>query len=189
MCNLSLEIHLIGFQKLSLWFVICFCLDCLCVVKEDKDDPMEDEASILRKMRRLTDYYDVHKEIGRWVIRPEPHLDTHHLSLMISSVGLETQRADSISSCWWQISGLLTHHTRLRFNKASAEKSVGTLLKIHFWSGSMQFHAPQSKDDSATSEEAIRPLKFEGSKNMGSLHFLIRFVQVLYWVITQNPLI
>ncbi|ROL50411.1 Striated muscle preferentially expressed protein kinase [Anabarilius grahami] len=34
-------------------------------VKEDKDDPMEDEASILRKMRRLTDYYDVHKEIGR----------------------------------------------------------------------------------------------------------------------------
>ncbi|TRY96076.1 hypothetical protein DNTS_017234, partial [Danionella cerebrum] len=30
-----------------------------------KDDPMEDEASILRKMRRLTDYYEVHKEIGR----------------------------------------------------------------------------------------------------------------------------
>uniref|UniRef100_A0A673JHQ4 non-specific serine/threonine protein kinase n=1 Tax=Sinocyclocheilus rhinocerous TaxID=307959 RepID=A0A673JHQ4_9TELE len=29
------------------------------------DDPMVDEASILRKMRRLTDYYDVHKEIGR----------------------------------------------------------------------------------------------------------------------------
>lgn len=27
--------------------------------------PMEDEASILRKMRRLTDYYDIHKEIGR----------------------------------------------------------------------------------------------------------------------------
>ncbi|XP_059418376.1 striated muscle preferentially expressed protein kinase-like [Carassius carassius] len=35
------------------------------IVKEYKDDPMEDEASILRKMRRLTDYYDVHKEIGR----------------------------------------------------------------------------------------------------------------------------
>ncbi|KTG43784.1 hypothetical protein cypCar_00009178, partial [Cyprinus carpio] len=35
------------------------------IAKEYKDDPMEDEASILRKMRRLTDYYDVHKEIGR----------------------------------------------------------------------------------------------------------------------------
>ncbi|XP_030643504.1 striated muscle preferentially expressed protein kinase [Chanos chanos] len=33
--------------------------------KEEKDEPMEDEQSILRKMRRLTDYYDVHKEIGR----------------------------------------------------------------------------------------------------------------------------
>uniref|UniRef100_A0A667WLG6 Striated muscle enriched protein kinase a n=1 Tax=Myripristis murdjan TaxID=586833 RepID=A0A667WLG6_9TELE len=28
-------------------------------------EPMEDEGSILRKMRRLTDYYDIHKEIGR----------------------------------------------------------------------------------------------------------------------------
>ncbi|XP_043104136.1 striated muscle preferentially expressed protein kinase isoform X2 [Puntigrus tetrazona] len=35
------------------------------IAKKYKDDPMEDEASILRKMRRLTDYYDVHKEIGR----------------------------------------------------------------------------------------------------------------------------
>ncbi|XP_026073372.1 striated muscle preferentially expressed protein kinase-like isoform X1 [Carassius auratus] len=35
------------------------------IVKEYKDDPKEDEASILRKMRRLTDYYDVQKEIGR----------------------------------------------------------------------------------------------------------------------------
>ncbi|XP_019712116.1 striated muscle preferentially expressed protein kinase isoform X4 [Hippocampus comes] len=32
--------------------------------KEDKE-PMEDEGTILRKMRRLTDYYDLHKEIGR----------------------------------------------------------------------------------------------------------------------------
>uniref|UniRef100_A0A3P9JVS6 non-specific serine/threonine protein kinase n=1 Tax=Oryzias latipes TaxID=8090 RepID=A0A3P9JVS6_ORYLA len=30
-----------------------------------KEDSMEDEESILRKMRRLTDYYDIHKEIGR----------------------------------------------------------------------------------------------------------------------------
>ncbi|XP_043965423.1 striated muscle preferentially expressed protein kinase-like isoform X6 [Gambusia affinis] len=28
-------------------------------------EPVEDEGTILRKMRRLTDYYDVHKEIGR----------------------------------------------------------------------------------------------------------------------------
>ncbi|XP_056145703.1 striated muscle-specific serine/threonine-protein kinase [Lampris incognitus] len=30
-----------------------------------KDEPMEDEETILRKMRRLTDYFDIHKEIGR----------------------------------------------------------------------------------------------------------------------------
>lgn len=35
------------------------------VAKQYRDDSLEDEASILRKMRRLTDYYDVHKEIGR----------------------------------------------------------------------------------------------------------------------------
>uniref|UniRef100_A0A4W5K8F8 Striated muscle enriched protein kinase b n=1 Tax=Hucho hucho TaxID=62062 RepID=A0A4W5K8F8_9TELE len=34
-------------------------------VKEDKEDPMEDEETVLRKMRRLTEYYDIHKEIGR----------------------------------------------------------------------------------------------------------------------------
>ncbi|XP_067116591.1 striated muscle preferentially expressed protein kinase isoform X2 [Osmerus mordax] len=28
-------------------------------------EPVEDEATILRKMRRLTDYYNIHKEIGR----------------------------------------------------------------------------------------------------------------------------
>uniref|UniRef100_A0A4W6F3J7 Striated muscle enriched protein kinase a n=1 Tax=Lates calcarifer TaxID=8187 RepID=A0A4W6F3J7_LATCA len=28
-------------------------------------EPMEDEGTILRKMRRLTDYYDIHKELGR----------------------------------------------------------------------------------------------------------------------------
>ncbi|CAJ1086795.1 LOW QUALITY PROTEIN: striated muscle preferentially expressed protein kinase [Xyrichtys novacula] len=33
--------------------------------RQEAEEPMEDEGSILRKMRRLTDYYDVHKEIGR----------------------------------------------------------------------------------------------------------------------------
>uniref|UniRef100_W5MSH8 non-specific serine/threonine protein kinase n=1 Tax=Lepisosteus oculatus TaxID=7918 RepID=W5MSH8_LEPOC len=33
--------------------------------KMEKEEEMEDEETILRKMRRLTDYYDVHKEIGR----------------------------------------------------------------------------------------------------------------------------
>nr|XP_046260752.1 striated muscle preferentially expressed protein kinase [Scatophagus argus] len=32
---------------------------------KSKEEPMEDEATILRKMRRLTDHYDIHKEIGR----------------------------------------------------------------------------------------------------------------------------
>ncbi|MBN3297320.1 SPEG kinase, partial [Amia calva] len=33
--------------------------------KLQKEEQMEDEETLLRKMRRLTDYYDVHKEIGR----------------------------------------------------------------------------------------------------------------------------
>ncbi|KAK7938704.1 hypothetical protein WMY93_002030 [Mugilogobius chulae] len=30
-----------------------------------KEEPMEDEETIMRRMRRLSDYYDIHKEIGR----------------------------------------------------------------------------------------------------------------------------
>ncbi|KAM9334206.1 striated muscle preferentially expressed protein kinase-like [Symphorus nematophorus] len=33
--------------------------------RKEAAEPMEDEGTILRKMRRLTDYYDTHKEIGR----------------------------------------------------------------------------------------------------------------------------
>ncbi|XP_036071735.1 striated muscle preferentially expressed protein kinase isoform X3 [Oryzias melastigma] len=45
----------------------CSCKAELTVHTEQLEPapPMEDEGTILRKMRRLTDYYDVHKEIGR----------------------------------------------------------------------------------------------------------------------------
>uniref|UniRef100_A0A8B9M096 Striated muscle enriched protein kinase a n=1 Tax=Astyanax mexicanus TaxID=7994 RepID=A0A8B9M096_ASTMX len=33
--------------------------------QEEEEEQMEDEGMILRRMRRLTDYYDIHKEIGR----------------------------------------------------------------------------------------------------------------------------
>ncbi|XP_078251886.1 striated muscle-specific serine/threonine-protein kinase-like, partial [Rhinoraja longicauda] len=33
--------------------------------KEETEDPLDDEDTILRKMRLLTDYYDIHHEIGR----------------------------------------------------------------------------------------------------------------------------
>lgn len=71
--------------------------------KQERDDPMEDEKTILRRMRRLTDYYDVHKEIGRWVIRSQTHSDTHHFPLTIAHTGLEPQRADLICTRWWQV--------------------------------------------------------------------------------------
>ncbi|XP_061745525.1 striated muscle preferentially expressed protein kinase isoform X2 [Nerophis ophidion] len=43
------------------------CKAELTVHTERKEaiEPMEDKGTILRKMRRLTDYYDLHKEIGR----------------------------------------------------------------------------------------------------------------------------
>ena len=34
-------------------------------VAKRKEDPVDDEQTILRKMRRLTDYYEIHKEIRR----------------------------------------------------------------------------------------------------------------------------
>lgn len=36
-----------------------------------EEEPIEDKGTILRRMRRLTDYYDIHKEIGRSNIMPE----------------------------------------------------------------------------------------------------------------------
>ncbi|XP_072573136.1 striated muscle preferentially expressed protein kinase isoform X3 [Paramormyrops kingsleyae] len=40
-------------------------LTVLTAAKQETEEPMEGEETILRKMRRLTDYYDIHKEIGR----------------------------------------------------------------------------------------------------------------------------
>jgi len=37
----------------------------LITAAKRKEDPMDDEETIRRKMRRLTDNYDIHKEIGR----------------------------------------------------------------------------------------------------------------------------
>lgn len=33
--------------------------------RREQAEPMDDEGTILRKMRHLVDYYDAHKEIGR----------------------------------------------------------------------------------------------------------------------------
>ncbi|MEQ2200188.1 hypothetical protein XENOCAPTIV_024537 [Xenoophorus captivus] len=54
-------------------------------------EPVEDEGTILRKMRRLTDYYDVHKEIGSYkskmVMRSIPELlndSSNHVSIAVA---------------------------------------------------------------------------------------------------------
>lgn len=39
----------------------------------EEEEQMEDEGTILRRMRRLTDYYDIHKEIGRSDTLPQGH--------------------------------------------------------------------------------------------------------------------
>jgi len=33
--------------------------------RKEETEAIEDKGTILRKMRRLTDYYDIHKELGR----------------------------------------------------------------------------------------------------------------------------
>lgn len=67
--------------------------------RKEATEPMEDEGSILRKMRRLTDYYDVHKEIGRCVCdqRLIPH--THKSTCQSSGgVGLHLLNSDRQTS-------------------------------------------------------------------------------------------
>uniref|UniRef100_A0A3Q2QCW1 Striated muscle preferentially expressed protein kinase-like n=1 Tax=Fundulus heteroclitus TaxID=8078 RepID=A0A3Q2QCW1_FUNHE len=39
-------------------------VSCKAELTVHEEEPMDDEESLLRKMRRLTDYYDIHKEIG-----------------------------------------------------------------------------------------------------------------------------
>jgi len=36
-----------------------------CSTAKRKEHPMDDEQTILRKMRRMTEHYEIHKEIGR----------------------------------------------------------------------------------------------------------------------------
>lgn len=47
--------------KLEMLFLMCYML---IITAKSKEDPM-DEETFLRKMRRLTDNYDIHNEIGR----------------------------------------------------------------------------------------------------------------------------
>lgn len=45
---------------------ILFLCSCSNFTAKSKEEPVDDEQAFLRKMRRLTDYYDIQKEIGRW---------------------------------------------------------------------------------------------------------------------------
>lgn len=66
-CKAELTVHT-GQQNSKRLFVATVTVAKLTVShseKKEEAEPMEDEGTILRKMRRLVDYYDVHKEIGR----------------------------------------------------------------------------------------------------------------------------
>lgn len=50
-------------MELYVQFVICQSFQNTAA--KSKEHSAVDEETILRKMHRLTDYYDIHKEIGR----------------------------------------------------------------------------------------------------------------------------
>uniref|UniRef100_A0A3P8WK14 non-specific serine/threonine protein kinase n=1 Tax=Cynoglossus semilaevis TaxID=244447 RepID=A0A3P8WK14_CYNSE len=96
---------------------------------KSKEDSVDDEETILRKMRRLTDYYDVHKEIGRgafsYVKRVTQKVDkTEYAAKFIST------RAKKKTSAVREMNLLskLDHERLLYFHDAFQKKNTVVII-------------------------------------------------------------
>ncbi|KAM4596003.1 LOW QUALITY PROTEIN: striated muscle preferentially expressed protein kinase-like, partial [Polymixia lowei] len=92
-------------------------------------EPMEDEGTILRRMRRLTDYYDVHKEIGRGAFS--------YVKRVIQKKGKSefaakfiTARTKRKASALWEMNLLseLDHQRILYFHDAFEKKNMVVII-------------------------------------------------------------
>ncbi|XP_068446545.1 striated muscle preferentially expressed protein kinase isoform X2 [Clinocottus analis] len=107
------------------------CKAELTVHTEQKEaaEPMEDEGSILRKMRRLTDYYDIHKELGRgafsYVKRVIQQKGKAEFAAKFISAG---GRRKAAALAEMQLLSELDHERILYFHDAFEKKSVVVLI-------------------------------------------------------------
>ncbi|XP_041936881.1 striated muscle preferentially expressed protein kinase isoform X4 [Alosa sapidissima] len=97
--------------------------------KKVVEEPMEDEETILRRMRRLTDYYDIHKEIGRGAFS---YVKRVTLKAAKRDYGAKfiTARAKRKASALREMSLLseLDHERILYFHDAFEKKNVIVLI-------------------------------------------------------------
>ncbi|KAK7893232.1 hypothetical protein WMY93_022384 [Mugilogobius chulae] len=107
------------------------CKAQLTVITERREEPepMEDQSSILRKMRRLTDYYEVHKEIGRgafsYVKRvSQKKAKAQYAAKFICARG--KRKAGALREM--ELLSELDHHNVLYFHDAFEKKNVVVII-------------------------------------------------------------
>ncbi|XP_017547020.2 striated muscle preferentially expressed protein kinase isoform X1 [Pygocentrus nattereri] len=95
----------------------------------EKDDPMEDEETILRRMRRLTDYYDVHKEIGRGAFSYVKRV-THKVGKMEYAAKFISARAKRKASALREMNifSHLNHERIIYFHDAFEKKNAVIII-------------------------------------------------------------
>ncbi|XP_066542039.1 striated muscle preferentially expressed protein kinase-like [Hoplias malabaricus] len=96
---------------------------------QGKDKPIEDEETILRRMRRLTDYYDVHKEIGRGAFSYVKHV-THKVGKTEYAAKFISARAKRKASALRELNFLshLDHERLIYFHDAFEKKNAVIIL-------------------------------------------------------------
>ncbi|XP_051869903.1 striated muscle preferentially expressed protein kinase isoform X2 [Pristis pectinata] len=97
--------------------------------KSESDEQMDDEETILRKMRLLTDYYDVHQEIGRGAFScvkqvTEKSSNLDYAAKLISFRA--TPREDAIREL--EILSQLDHERVVYFHDAFEKKNSVTII-------------------------------------------------------------
>uniref|UniRef100_UPI0037E8810E striated muscle preferentially expressed protein kinase n=1 Tax=Semicossyphus pulcher TaxID=241346 RepID=UPI0037E8810E len=94
-----------------------------------KEDPVDDEETILRKMRRLTDYYDIHKEIGRGAFSYVKRV-TQKVGKMEYAAKFISTRAKKKASALREMNLLskLDHERVLYFHDAFEKKNAAIII-------------------------------------------------------------
>nr|XP_057907999.1 striated muscle preferentially expressed protein kinase isoform X2 [Doryrhamphus excisus] len=107
------------------------CKAELTVHTERKEaiEPMEDKGTILRTMRRLTDYYDLHKEIGRgafsYVKRATQKKGKKDFAAKFTSA---RGKRKALALQEMELLSLLDHERIIYFNDAFEKKNVVVLI-------------------------------------------------------------
>ncbi|XP_065818245.1 striated muscle preferentially expressed protein kinase [Labrus bergylta] len=94
-----------------------------------KEDPAEDEETILRKMRRLTDYYDIHKEIGRGAFSYVKRVTQKKGKMEYAAKFISTRAKKKVSALReMNLLSKLDHERVLYFHDAFEKKNAAIII-------------------------------------------------------------